>query len=1151
VTTKMEIETKETIVKKRTRGNDNITKYSSPPNQSKRKFNDAISFPPPRKKRKHKLLAEGMATALSLDHWSAPASSNCLVKDSPDLSVSFLCMHPRHDDDDDDNDDDHEKEEDKIISKEKKETHSKEKYSNNAFHHPFQNPSMLHAPPQMNPNSTRKQQIQLNDNSINSSSSTPQNKNKNNVSSPPPLATAARYQEIFVDLCTLHAASFDAASRHVLDERFDSFLGEGEHEFKSVMLRFISSEGLLSSKAKETSAYRRLERMLRKEMGLDGIDSRTQLHLKRMQGLRRDSSFGNAAAAAAATATSAAAHEGESLSASSSSQSLTSSSTFGQEEEQTVSNHAFPPISFSSSSSSSKLLPLQNANHHHHHPGSASFLPTTPRITNSSSSKHNAILQQLIHHVKNNESLFRQFALLRPSRHSPMVNATQIISLFQKHFGEEKDWRINEEDGSCLSIKDISKTLELVLEEKKKEEEHSMDGGICDVSINQPPSTTAIATNRGIQNPHPNFNMRRNSLIQSFTSLLRPPGHVFVTNASVCDIYCDAFLCPCTIGIPTTEGGILGTIWKQWYYQMKECNPRLLHYLRTAKEEDAEEEDDTPIPMKNHSNAERVATPLHWPWEEFQRKEEDKQFCTRMPRTPLPVAGDVTVDNILVKSFDDDGDLPRPNGTTSDIFLRGMKRGMASAQEHLSALMDTVRQFVRVTLHELRTHQPRPRSRRERYLLALPVVGTGGGRAGDLTGQIVETMLRVLCEEVGLSDDVDCVLVCADVATYSHAQNVRWKMCSYLESDGGHWLPRQDHMNGQTKGEKKKRKRKREEVNVIDDGGDGGDVTNSIEEKNEQIVTMTAAATPSPQCLKKETESFPCFRILTRRMRHDALQLAKIAARGHLSMFIGAGVSMGAGLPSWQDLLVGVEDQFTPNGKPSERMLGNDFMHNGKLDPLGMADWIGILAASRPDREGRRRDIKERIARLIEERSQHPSLLMSLLTSLPCKSIVTQNYDRLIERAYECRNVAENRALAKIENNNFRGGEKEYRGGGGGSSSDAGASCSGNSHISSVVMEQELQNSEALSVIPYAPVRGADRWLLKMHGCVSSPESIVITSDDYRTYESGRKKALAGLVQANLMTSHLLFVGFSLTDPNYQRIIEEVRHALKPRQHAT
>lgn len=39
---------------------------------------------------------------------------------------------------------------------------------------------------------------------------------------------------------------------------------------------------------------------------------------------------------------------------------------------------------------------------------------------------------------------------------------------------------------------------------------------------------------------------------------------------------------------------------------------------------------------------------------------------------------------------------------------------------------------------------------------------------------------------------------------------------------------------------------------------------------------------------------------------------------------------------------------------------------------------------------------------------------------------------------------------------------------------------------------------------------------------------------------------LAGLVQANLMTSHFSFVGFSLTDPNYLRILYEVRHALNP-----
>ena len=67
-----------------------------------------------------------------------------------------------------------------------------------------------------------------------------------------------------------------------------------------------------------------------------------------------------------------------------------------------------------------------------------------------------------------------------------------------------------------------------------------------------------------------------------------------------------------------------------------------------------------------------------------------------------------------------------------------------------------------------------------------------------------------------------------------------------------------------------------------------------------------------------------------------------------------------------------------------------------------------------------------------------------------------------------------------------------------------------------------------------------------MHGCSSRPDDVVITSADFRDFEASRMKALAGLVQANLLTSHMLFVGFSLTDPNYQRILGEVRRALDP-----
>jgi hypothetical protein len=65
-----------------------------------------------------------------------------------------------------------------------------------------------------------------------------------------------------------------------------------------------------------------------------------------------------------------------------------------------------------------------------------------------------------------------------------------------------------------------------------------------------------------------------------------------------------------------------------------------------------------------------------------------------------------------------------------------------------------------------------------------------------------------------------------------------------------------------------------------------------------------------------------------------------------------------------------------------------------------------------------------------------------------------------------------------------------------------------------------------------------------MHGCISAPEEIIITGDDYANFHSSRYKALGGLMQASLMTKHLLFVGFSLTDPNYLNIIAQVREAL-------
>jgi len=66
-----------------------------------------------------------------------------------------------------------------------------------------------------------------------------------------------------------------------------------------------------------------------------------------------------------------------------------------------------------------------------------------------------------------------------------------------------------------------------------------------------------------------------------------------------------------------------------------------------------------------------------------------------------------------------------------------------------------------------------------------------------------------------------------------------------------------------------------------------------------------------------------------------------------------------------------------------------------------------------------------------------------------------------------------------------------------------------------------------------------------MHGCVTQPESIVLTRADYLRYEE-RRAALTGIVEALLITRHMLFVGFGLADDNFHRIADAVRRVVHP-----
>jgi len=77
------------------------------------------------------------------------------------------------------------------------------------------------------------------------------------------------------------------------------------------------------------------------------------------------------------------------------------------------------------------------------------------------------------------------------------------------------------------------------------------------------------------------------------------------------------------------------------------------------------------------------------------------------------------------------------------------------------------------------------------------------------------------------------------------------------------------------------------------------------------------------------------------------------------------------------------------------------------------------------------------------------------------------------------------------------------------------------------------------TVLPHADHVGRAPWLLKMHGDVDHPVSIVLSRRDFVRYDAGSRPA-ASVLQSLLLTRHLLVVGASLTDDNVLRLVHEV-----------
>ncbi len=160
-----------------------------------------------------------------------------------------------------------------------------------------------------------------------------------------------------------------------------------------------------------------------------------------------------------------------------------------------------------------------------------------------------------------------------------------------------------------------------------------------------------------------------------------------------------------------------------------------------------------------------------------------------------------------------------------------------------------------------------------------------------------------------------------------------------------------------------------------------------------------------------------------------------------------------------------------------------------QLDDLDLRDQATLIEQNL----GGRKQLIEKIAEVIS-RSRHIGLTHALLASLGVGQAITTNYDSLFELA-----------------------------------------CTQRGHT----VDQDI------TVLPYGRVVEGRPWLLKLHGSIDHRDHhdhIVLTRSDYMSLARERS-ALFGIVQALLVTKHLLFVGDSLSDDDFHQLVDEIRIA--------
>lgn len=210
---------------------------------------------------------------------------------------------------------------------------------------------------------------------------------------------------------------------------------------------------------------------------------------------------------------------------------------------------------------------------------------------------------------------------------------------------------------------------------------------------------------------------------------------------------------------------------------------------------------------------------------------------------------------------------------------------------------------------------------------------------------------------------------------------------------------------------------------------------------------------------------------------------------GQACLFVGAGFSKNARLKNGGKL------------PPDWNELGDLFFEKVRHRKPNSKDraYANVLRLAEEvkcvyDKQG----LSDLIIESINDNCLEPSDLHVQLLKYPWSDVFTTNYDTLLERAADQVHEQGSRTYATI------------------------------------VEDAEM----GLSSSPF---------LMKLHGDINRPESIIITEEDYRTYPSSHQ-AMIGYIRHAIMMKTLVLIGFSGNDPNFIQWLGWVKDALNKNQ---